>query len=152
MSGTASATSSSRDLWIPTQLAWELAANGLSCDGEMRPVERFCPDGSSASLDDIEGIRIGISGPEYRPRLPANLHDFRYWWSRNHEMVPWTRQEADAEYRDGCLRCVSILVGFSGWKARKRCWARYWGLRAFGRAAWGHSALGFGARVWKNRA
>jgi hypothetical protein len=110
----------------------------------------FKTDGSSASLDDIEGIRIGISEdpPKWRnPALPAALHDMRYWKARTYKHVPWTRQEADAEYRDGCLRCVSVLVGFSGWKARKRCWLRYYGLRAFGRKAYGHTWLGLGPRV-----
>jgi hypothetical protein len=116
----------------------------------MRAVKRgFKSDGSSASLDDIEGIRIGISEnpPRWRkPALPASLHDYRYFCARTQKVIPWTRQEADAEYRDGCLRCVSVLVGFSGWKARRRCWLRYYGLRIAGRAAYGHKWWGLGPR------
>jgi hypothetical protein len=131
----------------PTREKWTRAVAGLALDGSDRRTEKLNPDGSSASLDDVEGIRIGCSDAVYRnPQLPANLHDFRYWCARNHAFVPWTRQEADAEYRDGCLRLTSILIGWHGWKAKQRCWLRYYGLRVAGRAAYGHKWLGLGSR------
>lgn len=134
----------------PTIREWAKAVDGFALDsppGALRMVERLDPDGSSNSFDSVQGIVIGSSDALFRdPQLPANLHDFRYWYARNHADVPWTRQEADAEYRDGCLREVSILVGWSGWKARRQCWLRYYALRVAGRRAYGHSWLGLGGR------
>jgi hypothetical protein len=99
-------------------------------------------DGSTASLDDIEGIRIGQSGREYQPGLPANLHDYHYRVIRrlmaHHEIDEMTRTElqatADHRHYAGLLRCVSVLIHFDGWIARRRAGVRYQVLRWRGRS------------------
>lgn len=95
------------------------------------------PDGSSCSRDNIEGVVIGSDIPRHEDStLPANLHDWRYQQGRRKKLPQSFRKAADEGYRDGCLERVSHLVGFSGWKARKRCHIRYRALRWFGRRAW----------------
>lgn len=47
----------------------------------------FKSDGSSYSPDVIEGIRIGRTGTDYRPDLPASLHDARFFAARNHDRL-----------------------------------------------------------------
>jgi hypothetical protein len=97
-------------------------------------------DGSSASLDDIEGIRVGKTGRDYLPGLPANLHDFHYRVIRRlaaRQMIDdrtrrAMRAAADLRHYTGLLAQVSVLIGWSGWKARRRAGARYQALRWFG--------------------
>jgi hypothetical protein len=115
-------------LEIPTEEEWQREIDVHGWTG---------PDGSSSSTDDIEGIRIGVTSPSYEfATLPANLHDWRYQLARRLRLpAPW-RRAADAGYRDGCLACVAILIGFSGRVARRRARARYWILRAAGWRAW----------------
>jgi hypothetical protein len=97
------------------------------------------PDGSSSSLDDIEGIRIGITSTSYdHAHLPANWHDWLYMLGRTHRLPQNYRAAADALYCDRCLDQVAILIGWNGWKARTRCYIRYRALRLFGRHAWAH--------------
>lgn len=98
-------------------------------------------DGSSSSLDDIEGLEIGKTGTEYRPDLPANHHDFDYRVIRrlmaHYDIGEKERSElqaaADAKHYAGLLKKVAVLIGFDGWKARNRAWVRYQALRWFGR-------------------
>lgn len=100
-------------------------------------------NGSSASLDDIEGIEIGTTSREYRPDLPANLHDYHYRVIRRlvstHCIGEPTRGQmqraADRRHRAELLRKLTVLGGWSGWKARRRAQLRYRALRWFGRAA-----------------
>lgn len=95
------------------------------------------PDGSSASTDNIGGIVIGTTSKAFGDsQRPANLHDWYYQQGRRKGLHRRFRKAADKVYRDGCLRCVSILVGYAGWKARQRCRIRYRVLRLFGRRAW----------------
>ena len=101
------------------------------------------PDGSSCSLDNVEGIKIGETTREYRPDLPANLHDFRYrvirrlykWGLITDAEASELRLLADLEHYEKLMESVSILVGWNGWKARQRVRARYYALRAFGRGS-----------------
>lgn len=94
-------------------------------------------DGSSSSTDNIEGIRIGITSRSYSySHLPANLHDWLYRLGRKHGLGSKFRKAADRAYRDICLERISSLLGWSGWKARRRCAIRYAVLRLFGAAAW----------------
>jgi hypothetical protein len=131
----------------PTQQQWKRATEGWTIDGTDRRCEKLDPDGSSASLDDIMGIRIGISSNTYEDSFyPANKHDFIYWYARNHEGEWCKRIEGDADYRDGCRERVSRLIGAAGWLARRICRGRYIGLRIAGRKAYGHKWLGFGPR------
>ncbi len=95
------------------------------------------PDGSSNSLDDIEGVRIGITSRAHKySKLAANQHDWLYRLGRKHLLGREFRKAADAMYRDMCLKHVSILVGWNGWKARRRCSIRYGVLRVLGWKAW----------------
>lgn len=107
-------------------------------------------NGSSASLDNIEGIRIGSTTTAYTPDLPANLHDFHYRVLRRLRLVlsrktrRAMRRAADAEHLEGLLRDVAILVGWNGWKARQRARVRWVVLRLFGwRAIWRKSDEGY---------
>ena len=94
-------------------------------------------DGSSSSFDNIEGIQIGKTSRKLGDiGYPANLHDWRYQLGRRKRLGPVFRKAADKGYRDDCLLSVAILVGFSGWKARVRCWIRYYALRVFGVSSW----------------
>lgn len=116
---------------LPTREEWlaEVSSGWPPCDG------------SSASLDDLEGILIGCSGDEYRPDLPANLHDYHYRVIRRliayHQVDETVRAAmqaaADQRHYEGLMACTTILVGFSGWKARRRAWVRYQALRWLGR-------------------
>lgn len=117
-----------RFLRLPTPVEWRREFKYFDWEG---------PDGSSCSLDDIEGIRIGTTSTNIADlRYPANLHDWRYQQGRRKRLSDVFRKVADQDYLDGCLGRTFLLVGFSGWKARKRCWIRYFGLRVFGRFAW----------------
>jgi len=97
------------------------------------------PDGSTSSLDNIEGIQIGLTTTDYRTDLPANLHDFRYrvirrLWAGgviDKSMVQKMRAAADAEHLEKLLEAVSVLVGWHGFKARIRARVRYRALRLF---------------------
>lgn len=98
-------------------------------------------DGSTSSLDDIEGVQIGVTGTDHRPDLPANHHDFDYRVLRRlgaHYLIDeYERADlqaaADAKHYAGLLEKVAVLVGWNGWKARARAWGRYQALRWFGR-------------------
>lgn len=96
------------------------------------------PDGSSNSLDDIEGIRIGITSRSYAYHaLAANGHDWLYQNGRRHKLGPEFRAAADAWYRDRCIRITDkALVGWRVYAARARAWTRYYALRSFGEFAW----------------
>ena len=94
------------------------------------------PNGSSASLDDIQGIRIGISSASFRENhdptgtlYPASLHDYRHQLGRRLRLPFPYSLPADEAYRDGCLRRTRNLIGFSGWVARRQCAWRYRVLR-----------------------
>lgn len=94
-------------------------------------------DGSSASLDNIEGIRIGATGTAFN-RLPATVHDRGYELSRRYGGLPAPlRKRMDRAYRDLCIRAVSeVLVGWNHRKAVARAHARYLGLRVGAWRAW----------------
>lgn len=96
------------------------------------------PDGSSCSLDDIMGVRIGITSRSWEhARLPANEHDWRYQLGRRHGLPESYRKAADQGYRDGCAHRVrAALIGWRVPVGAARAWARYVGLRLFGRLAW----------------
>lgn len=95
------------------------------------------PDGSSCSTDNIGGIVIGTTSKKYNDsKRPANRHDYYYRLGRRKRLSRRYRKAADKVYRDTCLEAVSILVGWAGWKARRRCHARYRGLRILGWRAW----------------
>jgi hypothetical protein len=95
-------------------------------------------DGSSRSLDTIEGIRIGRSGAAYADAyLPANRHDFFYELGRIFGLDDRFKAEADEDYCRGCL--VSLRLNRSGWRLRRgeaRVWFRRLALRIGGRHAW----------------
>jgi hypothetical protein len=117
-----------RFLHIPTLIEWQREFEYFGWDGS---------DGSTSSFDDIEGIRIGITSRNIKDvGYPANLHDWRYQLGRRKRLGPKFRRAADKGYRDDCLLAISVLVGFSGWKARIRCWIRYFALRLFGVSSW----------------
>lgn len=123
--------SHARKLLEPGEIAWE---------SELRSGWPG-PDGSSCSLDNVEGIKIGETTRDYRPDLPANLHDFRYrvirrlraWNLIDSKQAAELRALADQEHYTKLMESVSILVGWNGWKARQRVRARYYALRLFGR-------------------
>jgi hypothetical protein len=94
-------------------------------------------DGSSNSLDDIEGVRIGRSGVDYADaNLPANRHDFWYALGRVFKLGAAFRAAADADYRDQCKQRVgAALIGVNAWKGRRRAEARWLVLRVAGRRA-----------------
>lgn len=96
------------------------------------------PDGSSNSLDDVEGIRIGITSRSWAHcDLAANRHDWYYQLGRRWRLGPEFRKAADAWYRDRCIEITdAALIGWRVHKARARAWLRYWALRAFGDHAW----------------
>ena len=113
----------------PTQLQW-IAALKEAWDG---------PDGSSSSTDTIMGVRIGRMSASHRhSKLPANLHDWRYFLGRHFVLPKTWRQRADAEYRDGCIRELNEhLDGFVFLTAGKAiAHLRYLALRLAGRSAW----------------
>ena len=112
----------------PTRDEWEAELN-LGWAG---------PDGSSSSLDDIEGVRIGITSRDYRHvDLPANRHDFYYRLGRKHQLGLEYRKAADVYYRDACIaRVASTLIGWRVKVGKARAWMRYVALRAFGGVAW----------------
>lgn len=130
-----------RTLWWPRS-AEDFAEHRPRRDEWTAEVESGWPpsDGSTASLDDLEGIQIGIAGAAYRPDLPANHHDYdcrvirRLLFSGQVDLATarQMRQVADRKHYVNLLRAVSVLVGWSGWKARRRAYVRYLGLRAFG--------------------
>lgn len=98
------------------------------------------PDGSSSSLDDIEGVRIGITSTSHEHHaLPANRHDWRYHLGRTRMLPPEFRAAADREYRDGCAERVrSTLIGWRVKAGEARAHARFYALRLFGGRAWRH--------------
>lgn len=112
------------------------------------------PDGSSSSTDDIQGIRIGIKSASYRENLAADGrlyaasgHDWRHQLGRRLGLPAHYSRPNDTYYRNRCLEHVSVLIGFSGWKARRQCWARWRVLRArvyvralFGALPWGEGS------------
>lgn len=97
-------------------------------------------DGSSWSFDDVEGIRVGRTGPEYAPQLPANHHDYDYRVIRRLVALHWIdeatrramQKAADGKHEGGLLEHVGILIGWSGFKARARAHWRYLVLRLVG--------------------
>ena len=111
-------------LKFPTEIKWKHEIEKIGWTG---------PDGSSVSRDNIEGIVIGTNTSDFADsKLPANLHDWRYQIGRRLKLPEKFRRVSDKGYRDDCIKKTSILVGFSGWKARRRSWFRYRILRAFG--------------------
>lgn len=91
-------------------------------------------DGSSCSLDDVMGVRIGRSGPDWN-LLPASLHDVLYVVSRRLGGLPAPfRKVADELYRDQIIHVTgNHLIGWRRHVARLRAHARYVGLRLGGR-------------------
>lgn len=130
-----------RALWWPT-CAEQVATHAPTREQWAAETASGWPpsDGSTASLDDLEGIQIGVSGAAYRPDLPANHHDYdcrvirRLLFSGQIDLATARemRAAADRKHYAGLLRCVSVLIGWSGWWARRRAYGRYLGLRAFG--------------------
>jgi hypothetical protein len=128
-------------LWWPRTAA-EVAEHCPTAGEWQAEVESGWPpcDGSSCSLDDIEGIRIGRSGTEYAPWLPANRHDYDYRVIRRLVALRWideaTRSAmqaaADEKHLGGLLERVSVLIGWNGFKARARAHVRYHVLRLVG--------------------
>ena len=96
------------------------------------------PDGSSCSTDDIMGIRIGITGPEYEYiDLAANRHDWYYRLGRRLRLSRKHRKVADSWYRDRCIEITdAALIGWRAYAARGRARVRYYVLRAVGGFAW----------------
>ena len=101
------------------------------------------PDGSSASTDTICGVRIGAESAAHRyAKLPANLHDWRYFLGRHFNLPESWRQRADIGYRDGCMALIEQrLDGFVFLTLGKLiAHVRYFTLRLFGRKAWRHGS------------
>lgn len=128
-------------LWWPTTPDQVAAHSPTREQWEAEVASGWPPsDGSTASLDDVEGIQIGVSGSAYRPDLPANHHDYdcrvvrRLLFSGQVDLrtARQMRAAADWKHYEALLRAVSVLVGWSGWKARRRAYGRYVGLRLFG--------------------
>ena len=96
------------------------------------------PDGSSCSLDDIQGVRIGITSRSYRHAdLAANRHDWYYRLGRRFRLGHKFRKAADAWYRDRCIEQINeTIIGFSRRMGVARAHARYYGLRVGGWIAW----------------
>lgn len=100
-------------------------------------------NGSSASLDNIEGVVIGTSTKEYSPNYPANWHDFLYRVIRRLYVMGilsdndryYFQLAADQAHYAALLDSVAHLVGFNGWMARKRAEIRYYALRWFGKSS-----------------
>lgn len=98
-------------------------------------------DGSTLSLDQIEGIEIGRTGSEYLPDLPANLHDFLYRVIRRlmaHRLIDEQARArlqacADNRLHAGMLSRVHVLIGLDGWVARRRAGVRFQAVRWRGR-------------------
>lgn len=117
---------------LPTKRQWQRELNGGWAG----------PDGSSQSLDDIMGVRIGVTSTRWEDsRLPANLHDWRYRLGRRYGLPGSYRKVSDAAYRDDCAaRTDAALVGWRRRVARWRAAVRYRILRLAGRPAWTHEA------------
>lgn len=115
-------------LRLPTKEQWKLELDRFGWSG---------PDGSSASTDNIGGLRIGNTSRAYKyAKLPANHHDWMYQQGRRKRIPKRLRRAADKSYRDECLAVVSVLIGYAGWKARRRCHFRFRVLRMVGWRAW----------------
>jgi hypothetical protein len=95
-------------------------------------------DGSSKSLDNIMGVRIGVSGGEYvSANLPANRHDFFYELGRLFNLGPAFRDAADWDYYTRCEQAVRFaLVGWRVPVGKARAWLRWKALRACGHLSW----------------
>lgn len=100
-------------------------------------------NGSSCSLDNIEGIVIGTTTKEYSPNLPANWHDFLYRTIRrlyyqgllDDDSRYYFQLAADHAHYAALLDSVTHLVGINGWIARKRAEIRYYALRWAGKSS-----------------
>jgi hypothetical protein len=128
----------SLELPLVTSELWSLAVGrGFHCDG------------ATWAPDIIAGIRIGLRGTDYRPDLPANMHDLRYWMARNHDSLVtaasdviqgqfwWTRaawRAANRELYYGMQSRLAELEGFFGWTQRGWPWI-YW-VGVSGPAGW----------------
>lgn len=130
---------------IPSEIRWRLSSPNRFTSGPIGPdafdwlvTRGWASDGSSASLDDIMGVRIGASGNRYDDaHLPANRHDCFYELGRLFRLSPPFRAAADADYRDRCIEAVnSHLIGWRQHAGVARAHARYRTLRAFGGCAW----------------
>lgn len=130
---------------IPSEIRWRLSSPNRFTSGPIGPdafdwlvTRGWASDGSSASLDDIMGVRIGASGNRYEDAvLPANRHDCFYELGRLFRLSPPFRAAADADYRDRCIEAVNLhLVGWRQHAGVARAHARYRTLRAFGGCAW----------------
>ena len=120
----------------------------------------FEADGASWSPDILSGVRIGLTGTDFRPDLPANLHDLRFFMSRestrlalaaerDHKMPLlsgpmgqpvewWTKssfREANREIRAGIsYRLTTGLEGF--WGMLQGGWPWIYWLGVSGTAGW----------------
>jgi hypothetical protein len=112
------------------------------------------PDGSSASFDSIQGIRVGIMSASYEKNLApdgdlyaASGHDWRHQLGRRLDLPTRYSGPNDRYYRDRCLQHTAHLMGWSGWKARRSCWFRWRVLRArvYARAMFGLKPWGKGS-------
>lgn len=100
-------------------------------------------NGSSCSLDNIEGVVIGTSTHEYSPQYPANWHDFLYRVIRRLYVIGkisgderyYFQLAADQAHYAALLDSVAHLVGINGWLARKRAVVRYYALRWAGKSS-----------------
>lgn len=91
-------------------------------------------DGSSCSFDDIQGVRIGMTGGQMN-RLPATMHDVAYELIRRFRPPGIVREYADRMYRDECIRRLREKLVPGSLSCRlgvAQAWARYAALRAFG--------------------
>jgi hypothetical protein len=91
-------------------------------------------DGSSCSFDDIQGVRIGLTGGHMN-RLPATLHDVAYELIRRFQPPGRVREHADAMYRDECVKRLRDKLVPGSLSCRVgvlQCWTRYYVLRTFG--------------------
>jgi len=100
-------------------------------------------NGSSCSLDNIEGVVIGTTTRNYTPNLPANWHDFLYRTIRRLLALGkitdteryYFQLAADQAHYAALLDSVAHLVGINGWIARKRAEIRYYALRWAGKSS-----------------
>jgi hypothetical protein len=91
----------------------------------------FRPNGATWAPDRICGIRVGIKNSSFEySTLPANRHDYDYWLLGG---GTWRdRLDADIRFYRALLDRCSVLGGWQGWKARRRCLLYFLAVRLIG--------------------